>query len=55
MYLVDNSRTLEESSIRDEDGDLAVGGTVGITDGFFTGALQDVRIYAASLDERSES
>ena len=46
-------RTLAESSIRDEAGRLTVGGVSGAVDGFFIGILQDVRVYAASLDQRS--
>ena len=45
-------RTLEESSIRDGTGEVTVGGITGSGDSYFTGSLQDVRIYTASLDQR---
>ena len=43
------SRVLVESGIEDMEGELRVGGSSG---SFFMGALQDVRVYAASLDQR---
>ena len=51
-YILLFYRTLEESSIRDGTGALAVGGVTGVEDSFFTGGLQDVRVYAATLDQR---
>ena len=50
MHINTPLRTLEESSIRDGSGELTVGGIGGVSDSFFTGALQDVRVYADSLD-----
>ena len=51
-YAILFHRTLEESSIRDGTGELTVGGVTGDGDSYFTGGLQDVRVYAASLDLR---